>query len=161
MSAPEAGWYVNPSGPGRRYWDGSGWTEHIDDSAPAAQYASPSSSAPPPAPPAPPPPPDPAFYGAQGPQGPPPNPYYPPPPPGPYPHPAYGQPSQGVSGLVVVGYVTAVLIPIVGFVLGIVAATRRYEPQTARHGVWVIVVSVVAFVIWLAILSSQQTTYSY
>ncbi len=23
-----AGWYPNPEGPGRRYWDGSRWTEH-------------------------------------------------------------------------------------------------------------------------------------
>ncbi|TAK68719.1 MAG: DUF2510 domain-containing protein [Actinomycetota bacterium] len=23
-----AGWYPNPHGPGQKYWDGSGWTEH-------------------------------------------------------------------------------------------------------------------------------------
>jgi hypothetical protein len=153
MSAPEAGWYVNPSGPGRRYWDGGRWTEHIDDSAPAPQYASPSAGAPPP--------PAAIHYGAQAQHAP--GPYVPPPPPPPvgYGHPGYMQPTQGVAGLVVVGYVMAVLIPIVGLILGIVAATRRSEPQTARHGVWVIVVSVVAFVVWLAILNSQQGSYSY
>lgn len=26
--APPAGWYPDPSGVGRRYWDGAGWTEH-------------------------------------------------------------------------------------------------------------------------------------
>jgi hypothetical protein len=143
MSTPEAGWYVNPSGPGRRYWDGERWTDHVDDSAPTqAQYASPSISAPPPPPP---------------PQYPGPGAYQPgaPPPPYGYMPPQYAQPAQGASGLVVVGYITAVIIPIVGFILGIVAATRRYEPQTARHGVWVIVVSVVAFFVWLAILQSQ------
>jgi hypothetical protein len=144
MSAPEAGWYVNPSGPGRRYWDGQRWTEHVDDSGPTAvQYASPSISAPPP------PPPPPGAYGA------------PPPPPIAYAQPQYAQPAQGTNGLVVVGYITAVIIPIVGFILGIVAATRRDDPQTARHGVWVIVVSVVAFFIWVAILSSQGNSYSY
>lgn len=143
MSTPEAGWYVNPSGPGRRYWDGQRWTDHVDDSAPTqAQYASPSISAPPPPP---------AAYPGPGPYQP-----GPPPPPYGYGQPPYAQPAQGVSGLVVVGYITAVVIPIVGFILGIVAATRRYEPQTARHGVWVIVVSVVAFFVWLAIISSQN-----
>ncbi len=150
MSMPEAGWYVNPSGPGRRYWDGGSWTEHIDDGAPtAAQYASPSAYA------APPPPPQPGYFPPQA------NQDAPPPPPGAYGHPGYAQPSQGVGGLVVVGYITAVLLPIVGFILGIVAATRRDEPRTARHGVWVIVVSVVAFFVWYAILSAQQSSYSY
>src|SRR4051812_6423684 len=27
---PPPGWYPNPSGAGRRYWDGSQWTEHYD-----------------------------------------------------------------------------------------------------------------------------------
>jgi hypothetical protein len=153
MSTPEAGWYVNPSGPGRRYWDGERWTEHIDDSVrSAAMYQSPSGSAPPPPPP-------PVNYAAQGAYVPPPTPYGPPP--GAYGQPGYGQASQGVGGLVVVGYITAVLLPIVGFILGIVAATRRDEPQTARHGVWVIIVAVVAFFVWLAILSSQQSSYTY
>lgn len=141
MSTPEAGWYVNPSGPGRRYWDGQRWTEHIDDSGPtAAQYTSPSVSAPPPPPP------------------PPGNPYGPP---GMYQQPGgYVQP-QGVGGLVVVGYVTAVLFPIIGFILGIVAATRRDEPQTAKHGVWVIIVAVVSFLVWLAFISAQKSAGPY
>jgi hypothetical protein len=25
---PPAGWYPNPEAPGRRYWDGTSWTEH-------------------------------------------------------------------------------------------------------------------------------------
>jgi hypothetical protein len=29
-AGPEEGWYANPDGPGRRYWDGAGWTEHVD-----------------------------------------------------------------------------------------------------------------------------------
>src|SRR4051794_39555393 len=103
---PAAGWYQNPSGPGRRYWDGQRWTEHIDTAPP------------PPPPPAP-------LYVQQG----------------AYQPGAYGQPApaQGVGGLVVVGYVMAVIFPLVGFILGIVAATRKDEPQTARHGPWIIV----------------------
>jgi hypothetical protein len=145
MNSPAAGWYVNPSGPGQRYWDGTRWTEHIDESVPATPYSSPPSSAPPPPP----------AYAAQG--G-----YVPPPPGHPYAGQMYPQPAQqGVSGLVIVGYVTAVVIPIVGFILGIVCATRRDEPQTARHGVWVIVLSVLAFVIWVAIISSNNSSYGY
>lgn len=30
-AAAPAGWYPNPQGPGRRYWDGSTWTEHCAD----------------------------------------------------------------------------------------------------------------------------------
>ena len=25
---PPAGWYDDPEGPGRRWWDGTTWTEH-------------------------------------------------------------------------------------------------------------------------------------
>src|SRR3954469_3192393 len=124
-AGPVAGWYQNPSGPGRRYWDGERWTEHIDVSPPPA---------PPPAP----------LYVQQG----------------AYQQP-YGQPAAtgGVGALVIVGYVTAILFPIVGFILGIVATTRRDEPQTSRHGPWIIVASVVAFIVWYAILASQNSGY--
>ena len=27
-TSPPAGWYPNPDGPGRRYWDGYQWTQH-------------------------------------------------------------------------------------------------------------------------------------
>jgi hypothetical protein len=148
MNGPAPGWYVNPSGPGRRYWDGERWTEHVDETVAVGPYTSPAGSAPPPPPP--PPTPGPVAYTGGVPYG------APPQAPG-----AHAAPSQGLSGLVVVGYVTAVLLPIVGFVLGIVCATRRDEPQTARHGVWVIIVSVVAFVVWLAILSANRSGYGY
>lgn len=62
--------------------------------------------------------------------------------------------SEGASSLAIVGYVMAIVIPIVGFVLGIVAATRQSDPSSSRHGVWIIVASVAAFFVWLAILSS-------
>ena len=57
----------------------------------------------------------------------------------------------------IVGYIMAVLIPFVGFIMGIIGAAQR-----RKHGVWIIVVSVVAFVIWLALISaSYDTTSSY
>jgi hypothetical protein len=62
---------------------------------------------------------------------------------------------SGTPGLVVAGYVLAVLIPIVGFILGIVAVTRP-DKRTSKHGVWIIVVSVIAFVLWIAILAAAS-----
>jgi hypothetical protein len=50
-----------------------------------------------------------------------------------------------LPGLVVLGYITAVFLPVVGFILGIVAATRP-DARTAKHGVWVIAVSILVFV---------------
>jgi len=67
-----------------------------------------------------------------------------------HPPPALGIPgdseeaSNGV--LISVGYLTALFIPIVGFVLGVVIATRPSR-RTSKHGVPVIVVSSVALVI--------------
>jgi Protein of unknown function (DUF2510) len=58
------------------------------------------------------------------------------------------------TGLVVAGYVFAVLIPIVGFILGIVAATRPSK-RTSRQGVGIVVVSVVVVVIYVAVVTSN------
>jgi uncharacterized membrane protein YhaH (DUF805 family) len=67
----------------------------------------------------------------------------------------------GTSGLVVVGYILAAVMPIVGFVLGIVVFTRPAK-AVSKHGIWIIVVSVVAFILWIAILSSGSGgDYSY
>jgi hypothetical protein len=68
-------------------------------------------------------------------------------------------PPETAGGLVVVGYITAVLMPLIGFILGIVVATRPSK-VTSKHGAWIIVVSIVAFIIYLAIIahSAQVTT---
>ena len=34
--APPPGWYANPQGSGQRWWDGTAWTEHVQQPAPAA-----------------------------------------------------------------------------------------------------------------------------
>jgi hypothetical protein len=59
-------------------------------------------------------------------------------------------------GLLAAGYVFAVLIPLVGFILGIVVATRP-DKRTSKHGVWIIVLSVVVFVIFLAAITSSNS----
>lgn len=66
----------------------------------------------------------------------------------------------GTSGLVIGGYVLAFIIPFVGFILGIVVATRPTK-AVSKHGIWIIVLSVVAFFFWLAVISSGSSTSSY
>lgn len=65
---------------------------------------------------------------------------------------ASGEKQQEASGIIIAGYIFAVLMPIVGFILGLTQVNRN------RHGIWVVVVSVVAFVVWLAVFDSQQTS---
>ena len=60
------------------------------------------------------------------------------------------------TGLVVVGYVLAVLIPIAGFILGIVAVTRP-DRRTRRHGIWIIVVAVAVVVLYAVLVASTSS----
>lgn len=53
--------------------------------------------------------------------------------------------------MVVVGYITAVIMPIIGLVLGIVAVTRP-DPSVTRHGAWIIGLSALMFVIYVFLL---------
>jgi hypothetical protein len=61
--------------------------------------------------------------------------------------------SAGVHRLVVLGYITAVSMPPIGFILGIVLATRSTK-KNSRHGASIIVISVIACFVWILILSS-------
>lgn len=54
--------------------------------------------------------------------------------------------------LIVLGYITAVAIPPIGVILGIVIAIRRRT--LSRHGAVIIVLSIIASVIWFLLLSS-------
>jgi uncharacterized protein DUF2510 len=36
QQAPVPGWYQDPQGQGLRWWDGSGWTTHVQQSTPPA-----------------------------------------------------------------------------------------------------------------------------
>lgn len=36
QTAPVPGWYQDPQGQGLRWWDGNGWTTHVQQSAPPA-----------------------------------------------------------------------------------------------------------------------------
>ena len=110
MSEPDdpptapAGWYVNPSGSGQRYWDGEQWTDSYSGAGPPAPPSAPVNEQPP-----------------------------------------------GNMGLVVAGYVFAVLIPLVGFILGVIAATRP-QKQISKHGIWIVVVSIVITLVYLVVV---------
>lgn len=79
---------------------------------------------------------------------------------------ATAEDTEGAGALVVIGYILAVLMPLIGFILGLVAVTRPVKAKS-KHGVWIIVVSIVAFILWIVILaasahsSTASTTYSY
>lgn len=57
------------------------------------------------------------------------------------------------KGLIMVGYMTAVLMPPIGFILGIVAVTRPNR-WAAKHGVGVIVTSIVVPVLWVVLIAA-------
>ncbi len=61
--------------------------------------------------------------------------------------------SESVRRLVVLGYITAVAIPVIGFILGIVVATRPNKAYS-KHGLWIIGVSIIASVLWIVVLAS-------
>jgi predicted PurR-regulated permease PerM len=61
------------------------------------------------------------------------------------------------GALVSLGYLTALFLPIVGFVLGVVIVTRPSR-RTSKHGVPVIVVSLVAFIVAFALFASLIAT---
>jgi uncharacterized protein DUF2510 len=102
-SAP-AGWYVNPSGSGQRYWDGEYWTDSYSGAGP----------------------PSPAEERR-------------------------GEDGVGNMGLVVAGYSLAVFLPLFGFIIGIVVATRP-QKRISKHGVWIVVVSIVVTALYLVVV---------
>jgi hypothetical protein len=55
--------------------------------------------------------------------------------------------------IVALGYITAIAIPPVGLIVGIVIARRRHGPL-ARHAIWIIVISLIATVVWVAVFAS-------
>ena len=72
-----------------------------------------------------------------------------------------GQPDvhrESLRRLIVLGYITAVAIAPIGFIMGIVIATRRRAAY--KHGLGVIAVSIIAAVIWVLLLSSGVLTSS-
>jgi uncharacterized membrane protein len=61
--------------------------------------------------------------------------------------------NDGDRRLVVLGYITAFAMPLIGFILGIVVATRPSKANS-KHGLWIIVISIIAAVLWTLVLLS-------
>jgi hypothetical protein len=65
--------------------------------------------------------------------------------------------SESADRLVVLGYITAVAIPLIGLIVGIVVLTRPGKANS-RHGVLIIVVSLIASVAWILVFTSGALT---
>ena len=61
--------------------------------------------------------------------------------------------SDSARRLLVLGYITAVTLPLIGLVLGIVIANRPTKANS-KHGAWIIVVSIIASIVWILIIAS-------
>ena len=60
---------------------------------------------------------------------------------------------ESIQRVIVLGFITAVAMPPVGFVLGLLLAVRL-EGSDARRGRWVVAVSVIAAVLWVVTLAT-------
>jgi hypothetical protein len=61
------------------------------------------------------------------------------------------------TGLVIGGYVSAVLVPLLGFILGFVAI-KKHEGTGTNHGVWIIVTAVSMFVLYFLMLAAAGSS---
>ena len=68
-----------------------------------------------------------------------------------------GAGSESADRLVVLGYITAVAMPLIGFIVGIVVLTRPAKANS-RHGVLIILVSIIASVAWILVFTSGAVT---
>ncbi len=60
---------------------------------------------------------------------------------------------ETINRVVVLGYITAVAMPPVGLIIGVVLAVRLTTPDS-RRGLWIILVSVVAAIAWALTLAT-------
>lgn len=144
---PPPGWYIDPmGGGGERYWDGIAWSEHFTRSGPPAPQPAPQQMQPQAMPMGQPNANIGAYAGA---------------PPGwgtPNFDPAMYQPviverKKEGEGLVVAGWVCAILFPLIGLIIGCVIAAR---PDS--RGKWVIIASIGMMILSWYILSMLGDT---
>jgi hypothetical protein len=60
--------------------------------------------------------------------------------------------SANAYRLVVLAYIIAVSMPPIGVILGLILAIH-FDKPASKHGAWVIAVSIVAAVVWAAIVA--------
>jgi len=61
---------------------------------------------------------------------------------------------EAARRLVALGYITAVAIPPIGIVVGLVVALRLPRGYS-RHWIWIVAISLLAGVVWVLILNSN------
>lgn len=68
---------------------------------------------------------------------------------------AAAKPNAGSSkGLVNLGYITAIIMPLIGFILGIVVVTRP-DRRVSKHGARIIALSIVVFIVAVAAITAS------
>ena len=65
--------------------------------------------------------------------------------------------SERAYRLVVLGYITAVAMPPVGFIISIVVASHPPRPNS-KHWVWIMIISIIAAAGWTLIFASGALT---
>ncbi len=65
--------------------------------------------------------------------------------------------TAGPGRLVVLAYITAVALPLLGLVLGVVVVTRPNR-ATSKHGTWIIILSIVGSIVWALVFASGVLT---
>jgi hypothetical protein len=65
--------------------------------------------------------------------------------------------SDSPDRLVVLGYITAVAMPLIGLVLGIVVATRPGKANS-KHGALIIGLSIIGSIVWFLVFTSGVLT---
>ena len=63
------------------------------------------------------------------------------------------------TGLVVAGYLLAILTPVIGLILGIVAI-KKHNGNGTNHGVWIVVTACAAFVVYLLLMVAAGSSSS-
>jgi hypothetical protein len=64
-----------------------------------------------------------------------------------------GEQAQG-DAVVPLGYIFAVIVPFVGLILGIIAATRP-AGRARKNGPWIIALATVAFAVWGSVIYAE------
>ena len=60
---------------------------------------------------------------------------------------------ETITRVVVLGYITAVAMPPVGLIIGLVVAVRLAKPDS-RRGLWIIGLSIIAAIAWVLTLAT-------
>ena len=59
--------------------------------------------------------------------------------------------SNGNKIIIIIGYVFALLIPLIGFIYGIILAIIKKPPSYREHGIYLILLSVIMWIIYFLI----------